>query len=153
MADLITATEYLEINSVPLATPAWRVLSLVPLWGAADLKGGDVDMPGVDGSRPYRRRPKATTYALPMVIWGHRNREGTPYGSVRTGLDTNIEALHTAIVNPPGTLAGTRTAIWHYPGGGTRTVDLHVLGLAVREFAPSAIRATLQLSIPEGRFT
>lgn len=152
MPDVITATEYLEIASVPLATPAWRITSLVPLWGAADLKGNDLDLPGTNGSRPYLRRPRATTYALEMVIWGDRNRENTAYGNVRTGLHTNLEALHTAIVDPTGTGDGTRVAIWHKPTGNA-TCDVHVLGLVPRALSPRSIRATLQLSIPQGRFT
>lgn len=153
MPDVITATEYLEIASTPLATPAWRITSLVPLWASADVRGTDRLLPGAAGVRPNRRRPTVTRYALNMVIWGDRSREGTPYADVRIGLDTNIEALHAAIVDPPGTDTGTRAAVWHTADGSTRTADVHVLGLVPRELSPRSVRATLQLSIPTGRFT
>lgn len=152
MADLITAAEYLEINSTPMATPAWRITSLVPLWGGPSLRGDDRLIEGVAGLRPYRRLVTATRVALPLVIWGDANREGTPYSDVRIGLHTNMDALVAAIVTPPLTTAGTYTATWHKPGT-DRSAAVHVLGLAVRELSVRSIRATLQLSIPAGVWT
>lgn len=151
MPDVITATEYLEIASTPLATPAWRILDLTPLWSSAAVRGDDRVLPHADGVRPERRRVTVTQVALPMVIWGDKNRENTPYGDIRVGLLTNIEALHTAIVVPT-TGDGTRAATWHQATG-TATADVHVLGLAVRALSPRSVRATLQLSIPQGRFS
>lgn len=151
MPDVITATEYLEIASTPLATPAWRILDLTSLWDSAPLRGDDLTLPGANGVRPYARQIDAGRVALPMVIWGDRNRENTAYGNVRTGLLTNMEALHAAIVTPAGG-DGTRTAVWHQADGGTQTAPVTVLGLVVRKLSPRAVSATLQLSIPQGRF-
>jgi hypothetical protein len=151
MPDVITATEYLTIGTVPLATPAWRILDLTGLFSSADLVGDDRRFPGTSGVRAERRWATSTRIALPMVIWGDRNRENTPYGSVRIGLQTNLEALHAAIVDPT-TGDGTRTAVWTQASG-TSTAPVHVLGLIVRALSPRSVNATLQLSIPQGRFT
>lgn len=152
MPDVITATEYLEIASTPLATPAWRVTDLTPLFRSANLRGSDRILP-LAGVRALPRRATVTTISLPMVIWGHQNREGAYYADERDGLLANVDALHTAIVVPPGTATGTRSATWHQAGGTTVTEDVHVLGLDPRALSPRSIRAVLTLSIPSGRFT
>lgn len=152
MPDVITFDEYLEVNSIPLATHAWRITSLVPLWAGPELRGEDRLIEDVSGLRPYRRVVTATHVALPMMIFGHKNREGTAYGDARLGLHTNWDVLYTGLLTPPLTTAGTVTAVWHKPGT-DRTAAVHVLGLAVREFSPQSIRATLQLSIPAGVWT
>ena len=152
MPDLITADEYLEVNSIPLATPAWRITSLVPLWAGPTLRGDDRLIEDTAGRRPYRRLIDTTRVALPMVIWGDRDRTGADTADDRTGLHANWDVLYTGLLVAPLTTAGTVTAVWHKPGT-DRTAAVHVLGLAVREFSPRSIRATLQLSIPAGVWT
>ena len=152
MPDVITAAEYIEINSIPLATPAWRVTSLVPLWAGPALRGEDRLIEDTEGLRPYRRLVTATRVALPMAIFGDFTRENVPIADTRAGLHDNYDVLYTGLLTPPLTTAGTVTAVWHKPGT-DRTAAVHVLGLAVRELSPRAIRATLQLSIPDGVWT
>lgn len=152
MADDITAAEYLEVNDVPLATPAWRILDLSALFGSPALRGSDDLIPGVAGVIPNPRRITVTTLALPMAIFGERDREGVAHPSVREGLMLNIDEL-LAQVAEPATGDGTVEAVWHRADGGTLTADVHVLGLPIRSLGPTAALATLQLSIPQGRFT
>jgi hypothetical protein len=151
MPDVITAAEYLEIASVPLATPAWRITSLTPLRSSAPRRGSNRVLPHAPGRRAQRRRVDEAVVALEMVIWGDRNRENTAYGSVRVGLQTNWDALHAALVDDPGG-DSTRTAVWHRASG-TLTAPVQVLGLIARDLSPRSTRATLQLAIPQGRFT
>lgn len=151
MPDVITASEYLVINSVPLATPAWRITDLTPLWSGADLRGRDRVKPGAEGATPVRRVLAATRLVLPGVVFGTHNREGTPYGDVRTGLRTNLDVLHTQVVDPPAG-DGTHAATWVLPGT-DKTADVHVVGFSTRAFSPAAVRFTIELSIPSGRFT
>jgi hypothetical protein len=151
MPDVIEATEYLEIGGVPLATPAWRITSLVPLWAGPDLRGDDVTIEDEPGELAYRQEVHSTSYALPGVVWGRKNREGVAYPDVRTGLHANLAALHTALLIPPMTERGTFDAIWHrVPYAANRTGTVKVLGMPVREFAPGAIRITLQIKLMGG---
>jgi hypothetical protein len=149
--DVITASEYLIINSVPLATPAWRLTSLVPLWSSADLVGSDRRLPKA-GVRAFRRRATATRIVLPGVVFGSHNREGVAYGDVRTGLHANIDALHAALVEPPATDEGTYAATWVKPGT-DKTADVHVLAFNPSRLGPGSVRFALEISIPTGRFT
>lgn len=152
MPDVITASEYLIVNSTPLATPAWRLTDLTPLWSSAEVRGSDRILPGAPGVRAMRRRPTATRLILPGVVWGDRNRENTPYGDVRTGLHTNIAALQAAVIEPPTTGDGTVAATWVIPGT-DRTANVHVLAFTPTKLSPRSIRFVLELSIPTGRFT
>jgi hypothetical protein len=151
MPDVITASEYLIINSTPLATPAWRITDLTPLWSGPDLRGGDRVLPGATGVIAYRRRATATRLILPGVIWGDKTRENVATSDVRTGLHDNLDAFYTAIVAPVASDPGTHAATWVKPGT-DKTANVHVVGFTPRQLSPRSIRFTMELSLPTGRF-
>lgn len=150
---VITATEYLEIAGVPLATPAWRIVDLSAMFIGPALRGTDRLIPAAAGVKPYRRRATVTTKPFPMVIFGAKNQEGVANANVRVGLLTNIEYLRTNVIDPLATGNGTRTVIWRRADGTTRTAQAHVLPLELGPLGPTAVRAVLTLSIPTGVFT
>lgn len=152
MPDVITAAEYLEIASIPLATPAWRIKSLVPLWRSASQRGTNRLLP-LAGIRALPKREGSTLIPLEITIWGHRDREGDPYASPRAGLDANIEILQDAVFAPPGGTTGTRTCIWHKASGSTVTVAAQVGVFLPTELSPRAVRGSFSIEIPNGRFT
>lgn len=153
MADLITSDEYLIINSVPLATPAWRLTSLVPLWSGAEVRGQDRILPGVNGVRAYKRRPTVTSLVFRGIVFGLQDREGTPYADFRAGLHANLDVLLTQIVEPVTTGDGTHAATWVRPGT-DKTADVHVVGFTTSDGAvPWEVAFALEISIPAGRFT
>lgn len=151
MPDLITATEYLEINSVPLATPAWRILDLTVLNRSAEQRGSDRLKP-LAGVQSLPRRPGLTTYPLPFRVWGHRDREGTYYDDVREGLKANLAVLHAAVFAPVETGDGTRAAIWHQAGGTTVSKNVKVLPFEPAAVSPRSVRGVLTITITTGRF-
>lgn len=150
MPDVITRSTYLEIASTPLATPAWRILDLSKLYGLTK-RGSDRILPGAAGGRPFERKVTMRTTALPLLVQGRMNREGTPYSNVYEGLDDNIDALMTAIILPPGTTAGTRAAVWHRATGNL-SADVHIESFEPEAWGSAWIRFSLELSIPAGRF-
>lgn len=141
--------EFLEIDGFSLSTHAWETLDLSPLWTRGRKRGGDRRIPKVDGARAYPRRYDVTVRPLKMVIVGHVDEDGVPYLDAREGLDTNVEAIQAAIVDPPVALDGTRTALLHRPLG-TTTGPVHVLGLELGILGPAGLNAVLELSLPEG---
>lgn len=154
MPDVITATEYLEIASTPLATPAWRIVDLTPLKEAPDQRGSDFLIPATAGVVAQQRRNTVTVKRLPMIIYGARTRENVAISNALDGLQDNIDALYTAIVAPTGSGDGTRAATWHLPDGSTtRTANVHVTELRLGRATPILCRAVLYISIPAGRFT
>lgn len=151
MADEITRSTYLEIASTPMATPAWRILDLSRLYGIAK-RGADLVMPNAEGARPYERVVTSRVIGLPLLVEGRKNREGTPYSDPWAGLDDNIDALITAIVEPPGSTEGTRAAVWHRASGDVET-DIHIEGLEPVSWGRASVRFSLDISIPSGRWT
>lgn len=150
MPDQITRSTYLEIASTPLATPAWRILDLSKLYGIQK-RGSDRILPGAAGARPFERKITVRSFALPLLVMGRQQRDGTVNSNIYEGLDDNVDALITAIVLPPGTTAGTRAAVWHRATGNL-SADVHVEGLEPEAWGAAWIRFSLELSIPAGRF-
>ena len=145
MADLITAVEYVEIGSVPLATPAFRCLNTVAeLLQSADTAGKDTVIPGAHGARPNARWRRPTIRTLEIEIFGDRDRANTPYSNVRTGLAANVLVLQALVTT-------SVTATLHYSGG-TKTATVLVEGLGLAPHSPTMMRATMRICIPAGQF-
>lgn len=143
-------TEYLEVDGTSLATYAWEIVDLSPLWSSAKVRGADKRIPGAAGVRRYRRRRDVTTRSLPMVIVGTVDQDGVAYADARSGLRANLDVLEANVVAPTNIGDGTRTAILHQVGD-TKTGPIHVLGLDVGPLGPSGARAVLEISIPGGK--
>lgn len=145
-------TGALEINGVSMHTYAWTVVDVTPLWMGAEIRGQDRLLPTTPGVIPYRRRMTVTRHSLPMVIVGYVDQYDTPYSDPWEGLETNIDFLRAWVVDPTNVGDGTVSASLTMPSGGVRTADIHVLGLMLGEVSKARIRATLEISIPEGVF-
>lgn len=142
----------LEINGISMHTPAWTVVDLTMLWMGAEIRGGDRLLPTVPGVIPYRRRMTVTQHSLPMVIVGYVDESGTPYSDPWEGLEANIDYLRGWIVDPTNVGDGTLPAELTMPSGVTRTADIHVVALSLGNISKAMMRATLEISIPQGVF-
>jgi hypothetical protein len=149
MPNVITRSTYLEINSVPLATPAWRILDLSRLHGLA-VRGSDRIMPGANGMRAQRRRRTIYSQSLPLLVVGRYDREGNVLSNVYDGLDDNIDYLMTNVIEPPST--ATVAAVWHRAGG-NKSAAIHVEGFDPDGWGNGWIRFSLAISIPSGTWT
>lgn len=160
---LITRDEWLEIDGIPLATPAWEILDLSPLEDAAAQRGQDRLIPGAAGVIPFPRRKTVTVRSLQMVILGTFDQEGvatcaTGDGSgeayreaVRIRRAANKDYLVDNLVTPPGTADGTRAAVLNRVDGSTWSADVHVIGpMQLAPIGWLGYRAVLTLSIPTG---
>lgn len=151
----ITASEYLTINSVPLATPAWKTVDVAPLFDSAPQRGENRVVPHANGRVAYLRRNDEWPIQLNLVIFGAYDQNGVLASNKRLQLLTNIEYLKTNVVAPTGTGDGTRTAVWTQAGGTTKTAPVHVLRLTCAQIVPgsASVRAVLELVVPAGQFT
>jgi len=150
MTTVVTRSTYLEINSIPLATPAWDCLNIHVLWQSPAIRGSDRLLPGAVGVRPRRRRVDVTKYTLELVIRGEQNWEGTYYASAATGLETNVYYLRSNVTDVYTSGDGTRSATLHNPAGGTKTGYLHVESFQLEPVSFKTARATIDISIPAG---
>lgn len=152
----------LSIGGVALRGPAWWVLDLLDLWEDGDQSGDDVPIPGLDGDLAQARFREATRHLLPMAINGEVDENDVPYANVWAGLRANFATLNSSLVAPPGTTDGTRSAVLTLPDGTQLTEPVHVTRLqrgkvqagtnALTGESGVVLLATLELSIPSGRF-
>lgn len=145
--------ESLAIDGWQSETPAWTILDYTPLKEPAAKRGADRVLPGVTGVKGYPRRYTVTEKQLPMHIFGDTAPNGSLYPDGQDGLQDNIDAIVAAIVDPPSTADGTRSATWTLPDGTTRTAHVHVIEFPLTRLSPVMARAVLTISIPAGRFT
>lgn len=153
----IPSTTYgaLTIGGISMHTYGWNILELRDLWIVTAVRGADRLIPGVAGLRPKPRRRTATPHSLPMTITGLSDSVGnviTDPQAQRNQLETHIAYLMDNVVAPTGTATGTRDAVLTMPSGATRTAAIHVLSITPGTYNPIGLRATLDISIPAGRF-
>lgn len=111
-----------------------------------------------EGARPYQRTIEVTEHSLPIFIAGETDRLGNLYTNPWNGLYRNLDYLFDNLVDPPGSVAGTRLAVFNPPDEPSRTGPLHVLDIRygqpiTDDTQGPALVGTLELSIPGGRLT
>jgi hypothetical protein len=150
-------TGTLTIGSTSMNNPAWDITDLTPLWATVEVRGQDRIIPGAAGAIPYQRRLTVTRHDLQMLITGDVNASGTPFANPDEGLQSNLSTLYTNVIAPVGSGGGTRAATLTLPSGATRTADIHIIGFVRQQTfvsdSQAIMEATLQISIPEGRFS
>lgn len=142
-------TEYLEINSYPLASPAVRLLDLSPLW-TFGYRRFPVPVPYVSGSAPHPVRYEEVIVSLPGKIFGHVDSDGAAIADYRAGLTARMDELFTAVLAEVTTGDGTRAAVWHRADGTTRIADVQVAGFEAQTPVAMELDFTLELAVPAG---
>lgn len=145
--------ERLEIDGVPLSTPAWEIEDLAPLWDTPEVLGGDQEVPYRRGVVPFRRAYGAKRVDLPMVIVGDYDPDGQPAADPRAQLWANRRELIRTVFRPIqiNTTDGDRLVRYHAPDGVTLAGPGQIVGgLRPTQFGPAAFKASLSLSLSEG---
>lgn len=151
MPTIITATAYLEVNGVPLATPAWRLQSLTPLKQGATLRGASTVVPAATGRKSNRRRVDEKTIRLGLWLFGVYDKTGTLRANARAGIELNNDDLQSSLGIASATGDGTVTAIWHRYAGDTKTAPvIPDLGDSIGEYTPGVHILPLRLTFPTG---
>ena len=151
---VITDTMYLEINNIPLATPAWRVLDLSPLWDAAPVRGEDRLIPFAQGVKPLARVVDALRVQCPLLIKGDRDQDNAIISNTNIGLASNTDYLRSNIWTPNPAGDGTWPLVLHMPDSSTRGADCFVL--PPMQLVPAgkiALRAVIDILIPAGELS
>lgn len=154
---LLLTTDYLKLAGntvdVSLATPAYLLTDISPLLSSANARGSDRKIPGVHGVLPYPRRRTVTEYALDLFVDGARDANGSATASPRQAVYDHMDFLNDELVQPPAAANGTRAATLYEPSGATRRASVHVVEITVNGYeGPSALRCSLVISLPYGRF-
>jgi hypothetical protein len=149
---VITRDWYLEINGVPLATPAWEIPDLSILLDSPSLRGSDVLLP-LAGFRGYRRRPSLTVLTFALDVQGDVDEDGAPTADGLTGVVEHMEYLTTALGYAEATGDGTVPAIFHRGSLPALGADVHFLGFkGSQKQGTFLVRTTFDISIPAGQW-
>lgn len=152
MSFVVTSTEYLTIDNVPLSTMAWWTTNMDDLIATSEVRGDDILVPLGDGVRPQRRRRTVTKATVEFSVVGDTAPDGTKITDVSAGLRQNMATI-AALANLDGTAAdGTRVAVLHLSGT-TRTGPVHVLRVRFKRNGPAFATGTIDLSLPAGALT
>jgi hypothetical protein len=144
---------YLVLNSVPLDTYGWRVLSYDDLLSGPVLRGDDVVMPTAAGVRPYPRRIDVAVRSLSVVVDGRFDEDGDPYDDPFEGMIVNRDYLRANLGIGLTTGDGTVPAVFNR--GDLTDLAGDVTVLAMSDWQTVAAREgfgsfRLDLSIPDG---
>lgn len=144
--------ERIDLDGVPLSTPAWEINDLSPLWDLPEVIAHDLKVPYRRGVIPFRRPLAGKSVDLPFTIIGAVDPDGVAHPDPREGLQLNHEAFMAAIAPPMvATITGTRVLTYHLPDGTTRTGPAALAGrLRPQPFGPGALRGSLALNLTDG---
>jgi hypothetical protein len=152
------------IASFAMCRAAWAVLgdeagegTLFDLITAGEMEGEDRKLPYLNGYVPYPRRLPPSRHDLRLLVNGDVNSSGTPFSDFQEGLATNLAAIRTGLFEGATPAAdGTLAASVTIPGWGTKTANIHMVGLQRQRmniWRDMAVwEGTLQISVPAGRF-
>lgn len=154
----------LSIASFSMNRPAWWIGGdetgeggLLQLITGGDRRGDDRIIPHVSGRKGYPRRLDATRYDLTLWVTGDVTSTGVAASNSQTELATNLALIRSTLFESAspatdGTLAASLTIV----GWGTKTANIHMLGLQQQRYNmwtdQSIWQGTLQISVPAGRF-
>lgn len=146
----ITSDEYLELNGVPLNTPAWHVTDYTPLLDGPEIRGGNLTIPRRRGQVPRMRLTDSRTVTLPIVIYGDKDFEGNAHADSHIGLTDNLNQLKYFLNMSSSKNITTIPAIFHRVMGDLQT-DVQVgAALDLQALGTTAARGSLTLTIPSG---
>lgn len=155
MAYVVNFAHHLEIDGVPLSTPAWEHLDIQVLYSGPSVRGENRVMPGAAGRRPLPWRPDETMRTLTLAIYGDRSWDGTVNADPVAGLWANIAHLRAFVVDNPLNTTSTRTAVIKQVGGAADlTATIQVRGFEIDEesYSPAAVSAFMDIALISGRF-
>jgi hypothetical protein len=148
----ITSTEYVTIDNVPLATPAWIATDLSELNSGSSNRGQSLVIPRRPGALFRNRINEEKVVNIPMIIFGDKSPEGATYANKREGLLTNIGLLKKALFNPYQPNDLSRTLTYYKPDGNVEAVVQTSAELNIEPIGPNTARCVIQIEIPSGTF-
>ena len=155
MAYVINFEHHLEIDGVPLSTPAWEHLNIGALYSGPGVRGENRVLPGAAGRRALPWRPDETMRTLTLAIFGARSWDGTLNADPVAGLWANVAHLHDFVVANPLNAGSTRTATLKRPGSADLAATIQVRGFEIDDepYSPGDIAGRLDIALVEGAFT
>lgn len=150
MTYIVTSDEYIEIDGVPLDTPAWRTTNLSELLDGAANRSSDVTIPYLPGQQPRRRVRDSREVNIELVIFGDSDPRGAAHANARQGLISNLNELKAALRPINTASAVTRTLVYHGPAGDLTTQVATSSELSLEPVGVTSMRAVVTLTVLSG---
>lgn len=146
------SSEYLEIDNVPLSTPAWDTEDLASVLQGPGVRGSDLLVPIRAGELARRRILTSRVILVPIVVNGYYDSDGVAHADPRAGLIENLNELKLVLAPNYRTTAGTRTLEWvNTTTAITKTAAVHVSpAIGVTAIGPHAARVVIEFTLPGG---
>lgn len=144
--------EGFDIDGVFVPTDGFADCSnLWVLWQGPKRRGKNRIIPKKPGEKSKPRRATGTLRSLELVFYGENDATGAPLGlTVREGLEANLDFFRLNVADPTNLGDGTRTLTLYLPSGATKSGPITVEDFDFAGLGPTSVRATLDLTIPEG---
>ena len=154
MAYEVHFDHHLEIDGVPLSTPAWEHLNIQSLYSGPSVRGENRVMPGAAGRRALPWRADETNRTITLAIFGDQRWDGVDNADAVAGLWANVAHLTANVIASPATPDGTRTAILKRTGHADLTATIQVRGFEIDDspYSPTAVAASIDLTLISGGF-
>jgi hypothetical protein len=150
MSYVTTATEYIDIDGVPMATPAWIATDLSELNDGPENRGENLIIPRRPGTIFRSKIRDAKIVNIPIVIFGDRDAEGNTHADPRRGLIDNINALKKALTTPNTPNDNARLLTYHRASGDVEALVQTSPKLDISPIGPTAASAVITIEIPAG---
>lgn len=150
MTYAITATEYIEIDGVPIATPAWIATDLSELNDGPQNRGENLIIPRRPGAIFRSKISDAKIANIPVVIFGDKDAEGNAHADPRKGLIDNINSLKKALTTPNTPNNNARYMVYHRASGDVEAYVQTSPKLDITPIGPTSARAVISIEIPSG---
>lgn len=152
MAYTVNLAVHLDIDGVPLSTPAWEHTNLYLMTGQGSVRGENVVMPGALGRRAVRRRTDEMNQTIELAFFGNVDWTGAPHADPVAGLMANLAEFKAKVVDPTLTADSTRPATLVLPAGNL-TASVQVLGFEITEsYDPASVAASMDIAVLQGAF-
>lgn len=154
----------LTIASFAMCRAAWYIAGdetgeggLLQLITGGDRRGEDRLLPSATGIIPYPRRLTGTRYDLTLWVTGDVTSTGSAASNSQTQYVTNVALIRSTLFEGASPASdGTLSASVTITGWGTKTANIHMLGMQQQRYNiwpdMSIGQYTLQISVPAGRF-
>lgn len=130
-----------------------RTLSLNQLLpGWAELRGGDVPLPGTDPEQGLPRRRQATRVDVPLLVLGRYTTANAEATDPEEQLLVNLAYLDAQLGIASQSGDGTVTCVHTWPSGTTKTASCHTFPVRPAVQAGFYARCVLTLNVLGGRF-
>lgn len=143
-------SNYLEVNSIPLATPAWFITNLETEIVKRVTRGSNLLLPGATGRRRRQRYLDEVTYQFELTIRGLVKWDNSAYSNASQGFTENCEQLTANLGFANATAV---TATWHRVGSSNKTASVDVVHFECADLGTHRDgKAVLEIVAPAGLF-